>query len=190
MNNRISPSSLGDAGNDPHNDWNQENRGVYGQWVTWNTGHTGFSNEYLAPRNIVTCFRCGEQGHICTACKTPGVYCTHCRTLNHSTKACRRYGNNNNGSPNSNNSPGHHPQHNQQWMDCSHPPQQAQPYRHQSQSTHSIRTQLTWSKLWHKQYTRWAAPHRWVTLGWGLCQRMSLPPGQLPWKFGGDRSTP
>ena len=76
-----------------------------------NTGHTGFLNEspqYPTQRNTVTCFRCGEQGHIRTSCEAPSVYCNHCRTANHSTKACKGYGNNNNSPPNSNSSQGYH----------------------------------------------------------------------------------
>ena len=47
MNNHISPSNTGDAGNDPHNDWNQGNRGAYGpetlvvQVSQMNTQHQG-----------------------------------------------------------------------------------------------------------------------------------------------------
>ena len=40
-------------------------------------------------------------------------------------------------------------------------------------------------------FTHWlAAPHRLVVLEWGLCQRVSPPPGQLPWKFGRDEPFP
>ena len=64
---------------------------------------------YPHHRNMITCFRCGEQGHIRTSCLTPDMFCTHCRTPNHSTKACRRYNNNNNSAPNSNSEQGYHP---------------------------------------------------------------------------------
>ena len=84
----------------------------YGPQATGANGRTGFANEhaqYPPHRNTITCFRCGEQGHIRTSCLTPDVYCTHCKTPNHSTKACRRYNSNNNSPPNSNSDQGYHP---------------------------------------------------------------------------------
>ena len=48
----------------------------------------------------------------------------------------------------------------------------------------------TKNRIWHI-FTHWlAAPHRLVVLEWGLCQRVSPPPGQLPWKFGRDEPFP
>ena len=60
-------------------------------------------------RNTVTCYRCGEQGHIRTGCSVPEVYCTICRTSNHGTRACRRYNNTNDCPPNSSSNPEYHP---------------------------------------------------------------------------------
>ena len=41
------------------------------------------------PRNRLTCFRCGEQGHMRGKCRKR-VFCNHCRSYNHNTKACRK----------------------------------------------------------------------------------------------------
>ena len=40
-------------------------------------------------RNGLTCFRCGEQGHMRGKCRKR-VFCNHCRSYNHDTKACRK----------------------------------------------------------------------------------------------------
>ena len=40
-------------------------------------------------RNGLTCFRCGEQGHMRGECRKR-VFCNHCRSYNHDTKACRK----------------------------------------------------------------------------------------------------
>ena len=40
-------------------------------------------------RNRLTCFRCGEQGHMRVECRKR-VFCNHCRSYNHDTKACRK----------------------------------------------------------------------------------------------------
>ena len=53
----------------------------------------------------VTCYRCGELGHIKADCKER-VYCTTCRSAHHDTKACR----NSTPSPPNNHIPtGYHP---------------------------------------------------------------------------------
>ena len=112
MNNHISPANTGDTDSDPQGDWNQGHGGAYRHHTTGTTGCTGFPNkqpQYPTQRNTVTCFRCREQGHICTSCEATGVYCNHCITSNHSTKACRRYGSYNTSPPNSSNSQGYHP---------------------------------------------------------------------------------
>ena len=44
-------------------------------------------------RNIQTCFRCGEQGHMRGECRGR-VFCNHCRSYNYDTKACRKQHNN------------------------------------------------------------------------------------------------
>ena len=44
-------------------------------------------------RNSLTCFRCGEQGHMRLECSKDRVFCTRCRTPNHDTKACRKHHN-------------------------------------------------------------------------------------------------
>ena len=41
------------------------------------------------PRDSLTCFRCGEQGHMRAECRKR-VFCNHCRSYNHDTKACRK----------------------------------------------------------------------------------------------------
>ena len=41
-------------------------------------------------RNGLTCFKCGEQGHIKRDCKER-VYCTNCRMTGHDTKVCRKH---------------------------------------------------------------------------------------------------
>ena len=59
-------------------------------------------------RQGVTCYRCGELGHIKADCKE-GVYCTNCRSANHDTKVCRKQ-RNNTPSPLNNHTPtGYHP---------------------------------------------------------------------------------
>ena len=40
-------------------------------------------------RNGLTCFRCGEQGHMRVECRKRVCY-NHCRSYNHDTKACRK----------------------------------------------------------------------------------------------------
>ena len=111
MNDRISPTSDRGTNNDPRNDWHQGHGTGYGPHATGTSGRTGFQNEHsqYSQRNVITCFRCGEQGHIRTACLVPEVYCNNCRTPNHSTKACKRYNNTNSSPPNSNSSQGYHP---------------------------------------------------------------------------------
>ena len=50
------------------------------------------TNNLLNPadlRNGLTCFRCGEQGHMRGECRKR-VFCNHCRSYNHDTKACRK----------------------------------------------------------------------------------------------------
>ena len=44
-------------------------------------------------RNVPTCFRCGEQGHMRGKCRGR-VFCNHCRSYNYDTKACRKQHNN------------------------------------------------------------------------------------------------
>ena len=44
-------------------------------------------------RNGLTCFRCGEQGHMRAECRKR-VFCNHCRSYDHDTKACRKQHNN------------------------------------------------------------------------------------------------
>ena len=68
------------------------------------------ANTHIYPqRNTVTCYRCGEQGHIRTGCTVQEVYCNICRTSNQGTRACRRYNSPNDSPPNSNSSPEYHP---------------------------------------------------------------------------------
>ena len=50
--------------------------------------HNGFQNNSPNSsdnRNGLTCFKCGEQGHMKRDCKER-VYCTNCRTTGHDTK--------------------------------------------------------------------------------------------------------
>ena len=79
--------------------------------TTGTTSRTGFPTDQpqYPPRNVVTCYRCGEQGHIRTGCLAPEVYCNYCRTSNHSNRACRRNNSPNDSPPNSTSSQGYHP---------------------------------------------------------------------------------
>ena len=45
------------------------------------------------PREGMTCFRCGEQGHMRAECRNR-IFCNHCRSYNHDSKACRKQHNN------------------------------------------------------------------------------------------------
>ena len=61
------------------------------------TGHNGLQNDNSPnpsdPRNGLTCFRCGRQGHMRAECRER-VFCNHCRSYNHDAKACRKQHNN------------------------------------------------------------------------------------------------
>ena len=105
-NDRISPTN-----GERRSNWQQTHTTGYGTRTTGTTGRTGFQNElpHYPQRNTITCYRCGEQGHIRTGCLVPEVYCSNCRTSNHGTRACKRYNNTHDSSPNSNNSPEYHP---------------------------------------------------------------------------------
>ena len=111
MNDKISPTGDRDTNGEHRSDWHQTHGTGYGTRVTGTTGRTGFQSEHsqYPPRNTITCYRCGEQGHIRTGCLVPEVYCSICRTSNHGTRACRRYNNANDSPPNSNSSHGYHP---------------------------------------------------------------------------------
>ena len=111
MNDRISLTGDRDTNAERRSDWHQNHTTGYGTRTTGTTGCTGFQNEHsqYPQRNTVTCYQCGEQGHIRTGCLVPEVYCSNCRTSNHGTRACRRYNNTNDSPPNSNNSQGYHP---------------------------------------------------------------------------------
>ena len=60
------------------------------------------------PRNGLTCFRCGEQGHMRAECRKR-VFCNHCRSYNHDTKACRKQHNNTPSSTHSQIATSYHP---------------------------------------------------------------------------------
>ena len=111
MNDRISLTGNRDTNGERRSDWHQSHATGYGTRTTGTTGHTGFPNEHpqYPPRNTITCYRCGEQGHIRTGCLVPEVYCSNCRTSNHATRACRRYNSPNDSPPNSTSSQGYHP---------------------------------------------------------------------------------
>ena len=57
------------------------------------TGRNGLQTNNLSNptdlRNVLTCFRCVEQGHMRGECRKR-VFCNHCRSYNHNTKACRK----------------------------------------------------------------------------------------------------
>ena len=110
-NDRISPTGDRDTNGEQRSNWQQTHTTGYGTRTTRATGRTGFQNElsHYPHRNTITCYRCGEQGHIRTGCLVPEVYCSNCRTSNHGTRACRRYNNTNDSPPNSNSSPEYHP---------------------------------------------------------------------------------
>ena len=110
-NDRISPTSDRDTDSERRNNWQRTHTTGYGNHTTGPTSRTSFQNEQsnYPQRNTVTCYRCGEQGHIRTGCTVPEVYCTMCRTSNHGTRACKRYNNTNDCPPNSNSNPEYHP---------------------------------------------------------------------------------
>ena len=57
------------------------------------TSHNGLQTNNPSnptdPRNALTCFRSGEQGHMRGKCRNR-VFCNYCRSYNHDTKACRK----------------------------------------------------------------------------------------------------
>ena len=59
-------------------------------------------------RNGLTCFRCGEQGHMRGECRKR-VFCNHCRSYNHDTKACRKQHDNTPSPTHSQIATGYHP---------------------------------------------------------------------------------
>ena len=59
-------------------------------------------------RNRLTCFRCGEQGHMRGECQRK-VFCNHCRNYNHDTKACRKQHDNTPSPTHSQITTGYHP---------------------------------------------------------------------------------
>ena len=75
------------------------------------SGHNNF--QYNSPnfsdnRQGITCYRCGELGHIKADCKER-VYCTTCRSAHQDTKACRKHHNNTPSPPNNHIPTGYHP---------------------------------------------------------------------------------
>ena len=76
------------------------------------TSHNGLqTNNPSNPtdlRNGLTCFRCGEQGHMRGECRKR-VFCNHCRSYNHDTKACRKQHDNTPSSTHSQIATGYHP---------------------------------------------------------------------------------
>ena len=76
------------------------------------TGHNRLQNDNPPnpsdPRNGLTCFRCGEQGHMRAECRK-GVFCNHCRSYNHNTKSCRKQHNNTLSPTHSQIATGYHP---------------------------------------------------------------------------------
>ena len=76
------------------------------------TGHNGLQNDnppnLSDPRNGMTCFKCGEQGHM-RAEYRKRVFCNHCRRYNHNSKACRKQHNNTPRSTHSQIATGYHP---------------------------------------------------------------------------------
>ena len=80
--------------------------------ATRSTGHNGLQNDNPPnpsdPRNGLTCFRCGKQGHIGAECRKR-VFCNHCRSYNHDTKACRKQHNNTQSPIHSQIARGYHP---------------------------------------------------------------------------------
>ena len=79
--------------------WRQENTTNIGantfnhRTTTRPTGHNELqTNNPSNPtdlRNGLTCFRCGEQGHMRGECRKR-VFCNHCRSYNHDTRTCRK----------------------------------------------------------------------------------------------------
>ena len=76
------------------------------------TGHNGLqTNNPSNPtdlRNLPTCFRCGEQGHMRVECRKR-VFCNHCRSYNHDTKASRKQHDNTPSPTHSQIATGYHP---------------------------------------------------------------------------------
>ena len=75
------------------------------------SGHNNFqcnSPNLSDNRRGITCYICGELGHIKAYCKER-VYCTTCRSPHHDTKACRKHRNNTPSPPNNHIPTGYHP---------------------------------------------------------------------------------
>ena len=75
------------------------------------SSHNNF--QYNSPnlsdnQRAITCYRCGELGHIKADCKER-VYCTICRSAHHDIKACRKHRNNIPSPPNNHIPTGYHP---------------------------------------------------------------------------------
>ena len=110
-NDRVSPTSDRDTDSERRSTWQRNHATGYGNRTTGASSRTSFQNEQsnYPQRNTVTCYRCGEKGHIRTGCSVPEVYCAICRTSNHGTRACRRYNSSNDCPPNSSNDTEYHP---------------------------------------------------------------------------------
>ena len=80
-----------------NNATNTNSNTVNHRTATRPTGRNGLQNDNPPnpsdPRDGLTCFRCGEQGHMRAECRKR-VFCNHCRSYNHDSKACRKQHNN------------------------------------------------------------------------------------------------
>ena len=95
-----------------NNTTNTNSNTINHRTATRPTGHNGLQNDNPPnssdPRNGLTCFRCGEQGHMRAECRKR-VFCNHCRSYNHGTKACRKQHNNTPSPAHSQIATGYHP---------------------------------------------------------------------------------
>ena len=95
-----------------NNATNTNSNTVNHRQATRPTGHNGLQNDNPPnpsdPRDGLTCFRCGEQGHIRAECRKR-AFCNLCRSYNHDTKACRKQHNNTQSPTHSQIATGYHP---------------------------------------------------------------------------------
>ena len=95
-----------------NNATNTNSNTVNHRTATRPTGHNGLQNDNPPnpsdPRDGMTCFRCGEQGHMRAECRKR-VFCNHCRSYNHDSKACRKQHNNTPSPTHSQIAKGYHP---------------------------------------------------------------------------------
>ena len=114
MNQYATNVTEGKGHNEPWRYNNGANTATCQDIQTHTTRQSGRNNyQYNSPnssdnRRGITCYRCGELGHIKADCKER-VYCTTCRSAHHNTKVCRKHRNNTPSPPNNHIPTGYHP---------------------------------------------------------------------------------